>query len=173
MEAVVVMAIFAVIVGIVVVSYRNFLDAQRLNAGVEGTISMIQKARERTLSSRDESVGGTGRQYGVRFNAYTVGTLPNTVQLLDKTTGLEAEDSGSPGPKEETRFAMPAGVNIQTVSIFPAVVGNFDIYFKRISGDVTNSANSALFAAIIQIQSKNSGKYKSITVYSTGVVEVQ
>lgn len=173
-EIVIIAGIISVVTSILTVSYKNFLNNQRLNAAVEGTVSMIQKARERTLSSRDES-GGSGKQYGVRFNISSVGGgLANTIQLLDKTTGNEVVDLGTAGPAEEVRFTMPGGITIQVITV-PAASGNStDVYFKRISGDAVSSTDSPiLIGAYVDLLVSSSGKTKRIWITPTGIIEVQ
>lgn len=164
-EIVVIAGIISVVTSILTVSYKNFLNNQRLNAAVEGTVSMIQKARERTLSSRDES-GGSGKQYGVRFNI----SPTNTVQLI--SGGSVVTDSGTAGPIEETTFQMADGITLQSVTITPDPGGNKDIIFKRVSGDVTNSAGTAITTNVLIVLQSSSGS-RTIQVGPAGIVEVQ
>ena len=163
-EIIIVVVILVIVMGISVAAYSSFLNAQRLNSAVEGTISVIQKARESTLSSKDTS-GGTGKQYGVRFNDKNAAMSPNSVQLYEAPPPFTIE--------VEPRFDLPGGVQIDSVSIMPVGGNQKDIYFDRLSGNVRDSVGSANASASIVIKSLSSSAQKTITISQTGVVEVQ
>jgi len=165
------MLIFGIIVAVTVDAYFSFLNRQRLSEAVEGTVSMIQKARSLTLMSQDST--GTGKRYGVHFddkNALAP-NVPNRVVLF-------AGDSYISTAVLET-YQFPASINIDALFILVSGVPYTEIYFDRIVGTASVKQGTSFveygcpLAICIVVKSTKSGETKIINIFpTTGVVNV-
>jgi type II secretory pathway pseudopilin PulG len=163
-EIVVVIFILILVVYGVATVYGQFLDRQQLNAAVEGTVSIIQKAREQTLASKDSSF------YGVHFD-----------KVSEQVTLFKA-NRFSDAAKQQDVFQFPSSIEIQSTSTSsPQQIAGGDILFLRLTGDlvVGNGAalpavgTSTLSGGSIIIRSKRSGAAKTINLSSTGIMQAQ
>jgi len=148
--------------------YANFLDRQELNAAVEHTFSILQRARAFTLSSRSD------RQYGVRviqnasgIDGFEVYPVVNT----DQSCNFEA--ASVLGYAEN----LSGGVNIVSFSFPGAGSGQgSDIMFRRVVGDavVRNSGCKTMSSeGEIRIRSTRLGEERVIKILPVGVFYLQ
>lgn len=110
-EILVVIAVLGIVFSIVIPQFSKSREMQVLKSGVADTLSSIDKARGKTLSSLDSS------SYGVHFQSDKV--------LIFKGTVFSAMDANN----ETINIATPA-----TISDVALVGGGSDIYFNRLSG---------------------------------------
>lgn len=168
-EIVIVVAIVAVLLAISATAYSAFLDRQRLNKAAEEVVTIIQKARALTISSYDASGGVTtfGRQYCAQLNDLddpVPGDPSNNKIILDDINGTLVES-----------HTVSEGVSVASVVFNPLTTINREVCFRRLSGDafvrITGGSEQALSSATITLRSQSSGKERTVTVSSTGVVQ--
>ena len=172
-ELVVGIAIIAVIIAISVSAYFNFLDGQRLSRAVEDTVSLIQKAR-------NESISGNGNTfYGIRANEDGA-TNENTVIRF----------------RGNNHTISSKVIDVDTITIEnPVIISDVDfdggscsgtlqeadIIIRRVSGDIAMvchdamdevSGTTTLSSGSITFQSARSGEERVITISPQGVIEV-
>ncbi len=161
LEIIIVITIAGVLLAISVMAYSTFLDRQRLNKAAEEVVTIIQKARAMTVSS----YGGTaGQQYCVRLNDFD-DPAPNKLIIKDATfADIES-------------YTVSEGVIVASFVFNPSPVDNNEICFKRLSGDafvnVGGTPGSLVSPLSVKLKSQSSGKERTVTVSSTGVVQAQ
>jgi type II secretory pathway pseudopilin PulG len=186
LEILIVVGIVAVITAISTTVFSNFLDNQRLNAAVEGTVSIIQRARSYTLASK----GNSFYSIHVEDKNSQNPTGKNFIELF------KANDywNISPINKRFEKFSMPNGVEIVNVIGFqtsktaisaptPTPITGYDITYRRLTGDVvlvdpTNLTNGTTTPPTscspkIIIKSTKSTKAKKISLFTTGIVQTE
>ncbi len=166
-EIIIVVVILTVIIAMGVSAYSKFLDGQRLNAAAEGAVSLIQKAREYTLSSRENSF------YSIHVEDKNAAGEKNYLQLFRANDYSLAE-------KRSEKFSMPAGTEITSVHTETAIspsAGN-NVTYERLSGNLviasTNPlvATSTITVGTFTIRSAGSGKGKNIILSPTGLIQI-
>lgn len=111
MEALILVAVLGLIVLIILPQFSKIRENQVLKAGVQDTLSSINKARGKTLSSLNSS------EYGVHFQS-------------DKVIIFKGKIFSALSPDNETiNIITPA--SISNISL---VGGGSDIYFNRLLG---------------------------------------
>lgn len=143
-EMIVVAAIGAVLVATVIVSFSSFRNNKIVDVSADQILSVINEARVKAVSSEDYS------RFGVHFETARVVFFKGDV------------------------FAEPNSSNVQT-TLSPLVEisdislngGGADIVFQKLTGKTSNYGSLK-----IRLKSDN-GKYKSISVKSTGIANIQ
>ncbi|OGZ53056.1 MAG: hypothetical protein A3A29_00930 [Candidatus Ryanbacteria bacterium RIFCSPLOWO2_01_FULL_47_79] len=161
-ELVIVLAIGAILMGFVVRGYYSFFHQNRLNEAVENIVNMLQKARNRTLSSYDET--GTGASHCVHFDPAPT----NKVSLFqfnssDSTCSIQVDSLNY--------YELSSPVEIVSVTGLGALQS---VVFQRISGDATTNGVLDLAAsASIVVRSSWDNSQRTITISPTGVIQVE
>ncbi|MFA6999646.1 MAG: prepilin-type N-terminal cleavage/methylation domain-containing protein [Candidatus Paceibacterota bacterium] len=146
-EIIIIIAIIAVISSIVLWNLSSFRNEQALKNTTSDVISILNEARENTISSLNST------NYSVHFEA------DRAVLFIGATY------SASLPTNEVTIFSpnviIPAtgGINISG--------GGSDITFKRLTGEVINGTIDS--SIVIQLVS-DATKQKTITINKTGVI---
>lgn len=143
-EMIVVIAIGAFLVSAVIVSFSSFRNNKIVDVSADQILSVINEARVKTVSSEDYS------RFGVRFEAGRVVFFKGDV------------------------FTEPNSSNIQTM-LSPLVEisdisingGGADIVFQKLTGKTSNYGSLR-----VRLKSDNN-KYKTISVKSTGIADIQ
>lgn len=143
-EMIVVMAIGAVLVSAVIVSFSSFRNNKIVDISADQILSVINEARVKTVSSEDYS------RFGVRFEAGRVVFFKGDV------------------------FTEPNSSNVQTM-LSPLVEisdislngGGADMVFQKLTGKTSNYGSLR-----VRLKSNNN-KYKTISVKSTGIANIQ
>ncbi|MEK7576855.1 MAG: hypothetical protein AAB482_04150 [Patescibacteria group bacterium] len=114
-EMVVVVSISTFLIATSINTYSNFSDRQRLNAAVEGTVSLIQKARSQTLASKENLL------YSIH-----VEDTNSTANPKNFIAAYNGNNYFAPNKKIE-KFSMPAGIEISdsTLTSQPGSCGDF------------------------------------------------
>jgi prepilin-type N-terminal cleavage/methylation domain-containing protein len=149
-EMMLVIALIAMVTAIAVGGFSLFQRQSDLNAAADTVIAIMEEARSKTLSSRDQS------QYGVRFNndrilLFIGSSLPVDVATLPAATSTD-------GFRE---YVFPSSVEASTTI---AVLGKHeDAVFKRLTGETASGT--------IKLWSKSdTTKVKTISIQSTGII---
>jgi type II secretory pathway pseudopilin PulG len=177
-EMIIVVGIAVMVVYMVSNAFLNFLDQQRLNAAVENTITLIQKAREQTLASKNNLL------YGIHFDT-NAGTAPNQNQIVF----FQGNDYTITNHRLET-LPINSPTIIDSVNIYPLNVtglndaghGVSNIIFKRLTGETaiaTTTASgfattslSSFSKSFIVFKSLRSGQQRSLIISPSGNVQV-
>ena len=147
--------------------YVNFLDRQELNAAVEQTFSILQRARSFTLSSRSD------RQYGVR-----VVSNPNGIDGFE-VYQVKVNPPGPPCEFEAVSVLgytenLSASVNIVNFS-FPDTAVPYDttdLMFRRVVGDAVvrdGGCKTMTGEGEIRIRSNRLGAERVVKILPVGV----
>lgn len=180
-EMVIVVGIIALITGLSVTAYVNFLDSQRLNEAVEGTVSIIQKARAFTLASR----GDTG---GLSYSIHVEDNTSGNKIILYKGNDVydisqKVEEFTLSSATAITKYSFNQDVS-PTVGCKPdSQPTNKDFHFTRLTGEiqVRVGATGALgplcksgsnWITIRLKKNLTSDPKKVIVLYNSGLVEV-
>lgn len=146
-ELLIVFVVIAIISSIVVLSLSKFRNEQALKNTTIDIVSLLNKARQNTLSSVNSM------NYSVHFEEdKTVLFIGNTYVEGDPTN-------------EEILFTSV--VNIPTTGGINISGGGNEINFERLTGEVTNGTNSS---TIVVQQVSDSTKQKTITINKIGVI---
>ncbi|MDA1334400.1 MAG: hypothetical protein O2794_00085 [bacterium] len=189
-ELLIVISIGIIVTVIIVSGYSRFLDGQRLNSAVEGTISLLQKARNQTLSAlkcEGSACAGvhpeSGTFYGVHFDDNAASSPNRVIRFRGNDYGDGNKVFDNPG---DDFVNFPKAVSLSSFSLTASTcsIGGLEdeeLVFERISGDVLMIcklegvvvATSTLTSGTITITSDSSGLSKTITILPTGVIQVQ
>ena len=143
-EMIVVIAIGAVLVVAVIISFSSFRNSKIVDISADQILSVINEARVKTVSSEDYS------RFGVRLEAGRVVLFKGDI------------------------FTEPSSSNVQTtlsslveISNISLNGGGADIIFQKLTGKTNNYGSLQ-----IRLKSDNN-KYKTISVKSTGIANIQ
>src|SRR3989338_11038724 len=143
-EIIVAMAIGAVLVAAIVVSFSSFWNSKTVEITADQILSVINEARVKTVSSEDYS------RFGVHFEASRAVLFKGDV------------------------FAEPNSSNIETllsplveISDISLNGGGADIVFQKLTGKTGNYGSLR-----VRLKSDNN-KYKTISVKATGIANIQ
>ena len=166
-EIIVTVAILVVIIAMGVSAYSKFLDGGRLNTAAEGAVSIIQKAREYTLSSRENSF------YSIHIEDKNVAGEKNYFQLF------RANDYSKTNKRSE-KYSLPQGTEVTSIHTETAIspsAGN-NVTYERLSGNLVIAslnplvATSTITVGTITIRSTGSGRGKIITLSPAGLIKI-
>ena len=143
-EMIVVIAIGAVLVVAVIISFSSFRNSKIVDISADQILSVINEARVKTVSSEDYS------RFGVRLEAGRVVLFKGDI------------------------FTEPSSSNVQTtlsslveISNISLNGGGADIVFQKLTGKTNNYGSWR-----VRLKSDNN-KYKTISVKSTGIANIQ
>jgi prepilin-type N-terminal cleavage/methylation domain-containing protein len=142
-ETLVILSIIGIIVVITVSSLALFRSSQGLDKDTETVVEVLQQARTQTLNSQAAS------QYGVHFSS--------------TSTTLFVGPSYSPTASTNNVYPLQSADTILTITL---VGGGSDVVFNRLTGETSQNGT-------ILLQSNSSTKRHTVTIYKTGLVELQ
>ena len=186
-EIVIIVVIFLILLAMITTSYVKFLNYQRLVEAVEGTVSIIEKARNLTLASKN------GLAYSIHIDDEGgVAPAQNRIVLYTGTYGsgeTVVETFAIPGAVKILAFATPnpgfkrqsGGACVNDAS------SKRELYVERITGNmkVSYSGGTDMLCAstapctnavgnCVVFQLKNgSSDQKFVRVLPLGVIQVQ
>lgn len=143
-EMIAVIAIGAVLVVAVIISFSSFRNSKIVDVSVDQVLSVINEARVKTVSSEDYS------RFGVRLEAGRVALFKGDVFTEPNSSNVQT--------------TMSPLVEISNISLSG---GGADIVFQKLTGKTNNYGSLR-----IRLKSDNN-KYKTISVKSTGIANIQ
>ena len=143
-EMVVVVAIGAVLVAVVVFSFSSFRNNKIIDVSADQILSVINEARVKTVSSEDYS------RFGVRLEA-------------NRAVFFKGDTFTEPNPSN-IQTTLSSLVEISDISLSG---GGADIVFQKLTGKTSNYGSLR-----VRLRSDNN-KYKTISVKSTGIANIQ
>jgi Tfp pilus assembly protein FimT len=143
LEIVIVIGILGVILNIVIGSFSSFRNSSILQVGTEDIVSLMMQSRSDALSSKDDSV------YGIHFETNNVVTFKGGVY--------------SPSDPDNHVVSLDSRIQVSNIVLNG---GGSDVVFNRLTGK-TNQFGTIKITAV-----SASETFKTITVYSTGLVDV-
>ncbi len=143
-EIVVTLGILAIVSAIVLSSLSSNTDREALAKNADAAASVLTEARSLTISSKSAS------NYGVRL------TSVGPTLFTGTTYNASASSNRS--------LALNARVSITNISL---TGGGSDVVFSKLTGNT--SQNGTFRVALVS----NPSVYKTVTIYKTGLVEVQ
>lgn len=145
-ELLIVLVVVVIISSIVVVSLSKFRNEQALKNTTIDIVSLLNKARQNTLSSINST------NYSVHFET-------NKVVLFTGSIYSSLEPTN-----EEVIFSSNVNIPASGINIGG---GGADISFERLTGEVVNGTNSS---TIVVSLVGDSTKQKTITISKIGVI---
>ena len=143
-EIIVAMAIGAVLVAGIVVSFSSFRNSKIVDISADRILSVINEARVKSVSSEDYS------RFGVHFET-------------SRVVFFKGDIFTEPNPANTETILSPL-VEISNISLSG---GGVDIVFQKFSGKTGNYGSLR-----VRLKSDNN-KYKTISVKSTGIANIQ
>ena len=137
-EILVVLVIMGIIVTIVQSSFSRLNSSQALNTEADGVLSMVERARARSVSSENAS------EYGIRFASTSVTLFAGKIYGASSTNEIKNLNSN---------------VRISNINLTGGVS---DVYFNRLSGKPSATGTVALSLV------GGASTTKTITIYNTG-----
>ena len=142
LEVLIALAVISILAAIISGGFSSFRKEQILNGTTENIFSLVNEARAKTLSSKEDSV------YGVHFE--------NSRAVIFKGENF------SEGAGDNEIFYLPAATEIFQVSLAGA---GAEAVFKRLTGETDQFGN-------VMIKLKSSAKTKTIIIQKSGLVEI-
>lgn len=142
LETLMVLAVAAIIITIVALSFGGLNASQALDKSVRNVISVLDEARNKTLSSSDDS------RYGVRLESGQV--------ILFRGSSYVSTDPDNEVSK------LHSLVGIRNVSLSG---GGTSVVFDRLTGATSQSGTFEIYLR------EASTTYRTISIARTGVVE--
>jgi prepilin-type N-terminal cleavage/methylation domain-containing protein len=143
LEVVIVMALMGIVLRIVFSGLYGFRNTSILLAGTEDVVSLMMMARSDALSSKDDSV------YGVHFET-------TQVVLFKGSTYVSGDPNNRPVVLDQRLNATDISLN----------GGGSDVVFNRLTG------KSSQYGTVKIVVVGATTTFKIITIYSTGLVDV-
>lgn len=143
-EIVVAVSILVVILVMIILGFSNFLATQKLGQLNEDIVSLMKKAREKTIASEG------GFSYGVHVAA-------DRVVVFRAPTYVEGD------PNNEV-YTLPADFFVSSTTLQG---GGSNITFQRLVGA------TASYGTITIQKRNNASLQKTIRIYETGIIEPQ
>lgn len=143
-EIVIATAIILVITTFTLVTLNTFRENQSLKNAVNETVSLINQARSKTLSSQDFS------QFGVHFES-------SRAVLFKGITFSEPN-------ADNIVFSLPASIEISGISLNG---GGANVIFQKLTGK-TDQSGTIIFRVKNDIT-----KTKTINIINTGIIDIQ
>ena len=145
MELVVVIGIICIIGAIVFPKLNNFQQQQDMKNTSEDIISLLNEARNNTISSKDSNT------YGVHFQS------DRAILFSGSSFNSFSSDNKQINFESSVRIPTTGGINLG---------GGSDVIFKRITGETTQSGT-----IIIQLV-QHKDQQRIITIYKTGIIDI-
>jgi type II secretory pathway pseudopilin PulG len=146
-EILIVISIIIAIGAIVALNLSKFRDEQALKNTTVDIVTLLNKARQNTLSSLNSN------NYSVHFES-------DKAVLFSGTTYSSSSSDNDP-------IIFSSAVTIPATGGINISGGGSDINFKRLTGDVINGTISSTI--IIELVS-NPSRQKTITINKTGII---
>lgn len=144
-EMLIAISIMGILIALVVTGFPDLLARRNLDQATQNSITMLEQARARTLSSRETAIGSNeGSSYGVFFD-----NINQEIILF----------SGSGYASENVIKTINVGRNIAITTDFGDVAS-----FHRLTGE-------ARATGIITITEARSGAQQTISILSSGLVQ--
>jgi len=143
-EIIIAMAIGAVLVAVVVISFSSFRNSKTVDISADQILSVINEARVKSVSSEDYS------RFGVHFET-------SRVVLFKGDIFTEPNSSN-------TETLLSSLAEISDISLNG---GGADMVFQKLTGKTSNGGSLR-----VRLKSDNN-KYKTISVKSTGIANIQ
>lgn len=143
-EVISAIAIGAILLGVVAVSFASFRDNKSVDISVDQILSVINEARVKAVSAEDSS------RFGVYFEA-------GQVTLFKGDSFIESDASN-------IKTTLSALAEISDVAFNG---GGSSILFQKLTGKTANDGSLR-----IKLKSNNN-KFKTIKIKTTGIVNVQ
>lgn len=144
-EVLVVVVILGILLALAVTSFPSLFDRRSLEGLEQQTISLLEEARARTLSSHEASAGsGEGSAYGVYFD-----TTNNELELFSGTSYETANAVKVVAFGENFLFSIDFGDQVS---------------FERLTGRARQTGT-------ITITEQSSGNTEEITIDSSGRIQ--
>jgi len=140
-EVIIVISILIVVTSGAMRLFRSFDEAEALNREFANTISLLEKARQETLFSKDSS------KYGVRFNTDEMILFKGEFYATSSTDNIIVKLH----PK-----VLISDINLPN--------GTTSVSFKRLSGETSQSGTITLQSLL------DASNIKVITIEKTGIV---
>lgn len=145
-EMIIAIAIGAILVTAVVISFSSFRNSKIVDVSADQILSAINEARVKTVSSEDYS------RFGVHFET------GRTVLFKGKGDVFTEPNSSN------VQMTLSPLVEISDLSLNG---GGADIVFQKLTGKTSNYGSLR-----VRLKSDNN-KYKTISVKSTGIANIQ
>ena len=142
-EILIVIAIMVIIAAISLTSLVNLNNVQALNTETDSVLSILERARARSISSENSS------EFGVHF--------------ASTSAALFAGKNYSAGAATNEVRNFNGKVQISSINLRGGVV---DLYFNRLTGK-PSATGTVVFSL------SNSTTTKTITIYNTGLSDVR
>lgn len=143
-EIIVTLGILGIVSAIVLSSLSSNTDREALAKNADAAASVLTEARSLTISAK----GASG--YGVRLASVGPTIFTGTTYVSDSSSNRQ--------------LALNGRVSITNISL---TGGGNDVVFNKLTGNTTQ--NGTFRVTLIS----NPSMYKTVTVYKTGLVEVQ
>jgi len=143
-EIVIAMAIGAVLVAAIVVSFSSFRNSKTVDITADQILAVINEARVKSVSSEDYS------RFGVHFETSRIVLFKGDIFT-------------EPNPANIETILSPL-VEISNISLSG---GGADIVFQKLTGKTGNNGSLR-----VRLKSDNN-KYKTISVKSAGIADIQ
>lgn len=143
-EIIIATAIILVLAVFTLVTLNTFRENQSLKNSVNETVSLINQARSKTLSSQDFS------QFGVHFES-------SRAVLFRGTTFTELNP-------DNVVFALPSSIEISSISLNG---GGANLIFQKLTG------KTGEFGTIVFRVKNDAAKIKTIDIKNTGIIDIQ
>ena len=143
-EIVIAMAIGAVLVAAIVVSFSSFRNSKTVDITADQILAVINEARVKSVSSEDYS------RFGVHFET-------------SRAVFFKGDIFTEPNPANIETILSPL-VEISNISLSG---GGADIVFQKLTGKTGNNGSLR-----VRLKSDNN-KYKTISVKSAGIADIQ
>ncbi len=142
-EVLLVIGVMALIAVIALSTFISFRKHSALAMDTDTVIGLLRQARNQTLSSKNSSA------YGVHFTAPSVTLFTGSAY--------------SAGAADNQTFVLSSTDTILTISL---TGGGSDVVFQRLTGETGQNGTIVLSAPGIP-------ETKTVTIYKTGLVEMQ
>ncbi len=143
-EIIIAVAILAVITAFTLIALNTFRENQSLKNVVNETVSLINQARSKTLSSQDFS------QFGVHFESSRAVLFKGTIFSEPNADNIV--------------LTLPSSIEISSISLNG---GGANLIFQKLTG------KTGEFGAIVFRVKNDIAKTKTIDIKNTGIIDSQ
>jgi prepilin-type N-terminal cleavage/methylation domain-containing protein len=178
-EVIVVIAIFTVLTGVVFANYKGFTGGTVLSNAAYSVALSIRQAQVYGISVKGQNAG-----FGHRYGVTARNSLGNSVVVFVDTNNNNAYDTG----EQIETINMLQGLTVSNFCVTltggtdcktgaSPLITYVDIMFRRPDPDALYKSDTptggSYISASITLLSPQTGKTKTITVYTTGQISVQ
>ena len=145
LEVIIVISIITIITAVTIPSLSSFKKQQALKNTTEDIVSLLNEARNSTISSKNSTT------YGIHFEEDKATLFPGAI-FIDSTLNKQINFD------QAVIISLDDGINLHE--------GGDDLVFERITGNTTDYGT-----IIVQLVS-DASKLKTITISSIGIISV-